>query len=206
MLKKLVKNNYLVFLMLITLIMIFSSSIFSKKIFAHNATNIQKKTSSEILEVKNKKFNFIDIDCKKFSLLALNRINLFNLGITINPNNVEKLNDITQKCCDIINSESSNKFKSQKSIQESSNTNLVKIVNNLKKVIVNNSIRNSIEINDTFTNWNQYFENCCVILLSSLIECSETYSDDESESILIFMSSQITGMLSDMLIKYILSD
>ncbi|WZN38334.1 hypothetical protein M33023_01390 [Candidatus Phytoplasma asteris] len=43
MLKKLVKNNYLVFLMLITLIMIFFSSIFSKKIFAHNTTNIQKK-------------------------------------------------------------------------------------------------------------------------------------------------------------------
>ncbi|WP_024563420.1 hypothetical protein [Candidatus Phytoplasma tritici] len=206
MLKKLVKNNYLVFLILITLIMIFSSLIFSKKIFAHNTTNIQQKQSNEILEVKNKKFNFVD--CENFSLLALNRINLFNLGITINPNDVEKLNDITQKCCDIINinSASSNKFKSQISVKESSNKNLVIIVNNLKKVIINNSIHNIIEIHDTFTNWNQYFKNCCDILLSSLIECSETYSDDESESILIFMASQITGMLSDMLIPYILSN
>ncbi|AOF54704.1 putative effector, AYWB SAP27-like protein [Maize bushy stunt phytoplasma] len=204
MLKKLVKNNYLVFLMLITLIMIFFSSIFSKKIFAHNTTNIQQKQSVEILEVKNKKFNFMD--CKNFSLLALNRINLFNSGIATNPNDVEKLNDITQKCCDIINSSFSNKFKNQTSIREYPNTNLVTIVNNLKKVIMNNSIHNNIEIHDTFTNWNQYFENCCDILLSSFIECSETYSDDESESILIFMASQITGVLSDMLIPYILAD
>ncbi|KOR75333.1 hypothetical protein CPX_001698 [Candidatus Phytoplasma pruni] len=67
------------------------------------------------------------MDCKNFSLLALNRINLFNLGITINPNDVEKLNDITQKCCDIINGVSSNKFKSQISVREYPNINLVKI-------------------------------------------------------------------------------
>ncbi|WP_034735215.1 hypothetical protein, partial [Italian clover phyllody phytoplasma] len=183
MLKKLFKNNYLFFLMLIKLIIIFSLSTFSNKIFAHNTKNIQQKSSGEILEVKNKKFNFMD--CKNFSLMVLNRINLFNLGIAIDTDDIKKLNDITQKCSDIIICTSSNKFKSQISVQESSNINLLTIVNNFKKVIMKNSIYNSIEIHDTFTNWNQYFENCCDILFSSIIECSETYSDDESESILI---------------------
>lgn len=182
----------------------FSSSIFSKKISAYNTTDIQKKPSGEILEVKKQKFNAVD--CKNFSLMALNKIKMFNLGIAINPDDITKLNDITEKCSDIINAASLNKFKRQISEPETSNTNLVIIVNNLQKVIMKNSIHNRIEINDTFTNWNQYFENCCYILFSSLIECSETYSDDDSESILIFMASQITGMLSDMLIPYILAD
>lgn len=185
----------------------FSSSIFSKKIFACNITDIQKKSSGEILEVKNPNFN--SFDCKEFSLIALNKMKIFNLAIAINPDDpdeITKINDITEKCSDIIKSKSLNNFKRKISEKESPNTNSVKIVNDFNKVIIKNLIHNSIEINDTFTNWNQYFENCCDILFSSFIECSGTYSDNFSEYILIFMASQTIGMLSDMLIPYILAD
>lgn len=205
MLKKLFKNNYLFCLILITFVLIFVfSSIFTKKIFAYNTTNIKKTSSYNILAEKNQKVTSdIYID---FCLTTINRINLFNSAIY--SDNITKLNDIVQKCCDIINNYSSSKYnKRQISDKKYSNKNLVTIIKNLKNIIINNSINNhNIKTNDNVTNWNEFFNDCCIILFSSFLECNETYSDIDSESILILMAAQTPGMLSDLIIPHMLAD